>query len=40
MRRPVSRRLRQKAKLSGVHTLTQKDIDGLSLEQIKQLRGY
>jgi hypothetical protein len=29
-----------KAKLSGVHTLTQKDIDGLSLEQIKQLRGY
>ena len=29
-----------KAKLSGVHTLTQKDIEGLSLEQIKQLRGY
>jgi hypothetical protein len=29
-----------KAKLDGVHTLTQKDIDGLSLEQIKQLRGY
>jgi hypothetical protein len=29
-----------KAKLGGVHTLTQKDIDGLSLEQIKQLRGY
>ena len=30
----------EKAKLSGVHTLTQKDIEGLSLEQIKQLRGY
>jgi hypothetical protein len=29
-----------KAKLGGVHTLTQKDIEGLSLEQIKQLRGY
>ena len=29
-----------KAKLGGVHTLTRKDIDGLSLEQIKQLRGY
>ena len=29
-----------KAKLGGVQTLTQKDIDGLSLEQIKQLRGY
>jgi hypothetical protein len=29
-----------KAKLSGVHTLTQKDIAGLSREQIKQLRGY
>ena len=29
-----------KAKLGGVDTLTQKDIDGLSLEQIKQLRGY
>lgn len=29
-----------KAKLGGVHTLTKKDIDGLSLEQIKQLRGY
>ena len=26
-----------KAKLSGVHTLTQKDIDGLSLEQIERL---
>jgi hypothetical protein len=30
----------EKAKLSGVQTLTQKDIEGLSLEQIKQLRGY
>jgi hypothetical protein len=30
----------KKAKLSGIHTLTQKDIEGLSLEQIKQLRGY
>jgi hypothetical protein len=30
----------EKAKLSGVHTLTQKDIDGLSPEQIKELRGY
>jgi hypothetical protein len=29
-----------KAKLSGVATLTQKDIEGLSLAQIKQLRGY
>ena len=29
-----------KAKLGGVDTLTQKDIEGLSLEQIKQLRGY
>ena len=29
-----------KAKLRGVHTLTQEDIEGLSLEQIKQLRGY
>ena len=29
-----------KAKLGGVHTLTQEDIKGLSLEQIKQLRGY
>ena len=29
-----------KAKLDGVHTLTQEDIDGLSYEQIKQLRGY
>jgi hypothetical protein len=24
----------------GVETLTKKDIEGLSLEQIKQLRGY
>jgi hypothetical protein len=29
-----------KAKLGGVDTLTQKDIEGLSHEQIKQLRGY
>src|SRR4249920_2159730 len=29
-----------KAKLHGVHTLTQKDIEGLSYEQIKELRGY
>jgi hypothetical protein len=29
-----------KAKLSGVHSLTQEDIKGLSLEQIKELRGY
>ena|SRR6516225_2965877 len=29
-----------KAKLSGVAALTQKDIEGLSREQIKQLRGY
>ena len=29
-----------KAKQAGVETLTQKDIEGLSLEQIKQLRGY
>jgi hypothetical protein len=29
-----------KAKRAGVETLTQKDIEGLSLEQIKQLRGY
>ena len=29
-----------KAKLGGVHTLTQEDIKGLSLEQIKELRGY
>jgi hypothetical protein len=30
----------EKAKLSGVHTLTQKDIDGLTYDQIKELRGY
>jgi len=29
-----------KAKLSGVAALTEKDIEGLSHEQIKQLRGY
>jgi hypothetical protein len=29
-----------KAKRDGVETLTQKDIEGLSLEQIKRLRGY
>ena len=29
-----------KAKRDGVETLTRKDIEGLSLEQIKQLRGY
>ena len=29
-----------KAKRDGVETLTQKDIEGLSFEQIKQLRGY
>jgi hypothetical protein len=29
-----------KAKLGGVHTLTQEDIEGLSAEQIKLLRGY
>jgi hypothetical protein len=29
-----------KANLSGVAALTQKDIEGLSREQIKQLRGY
>jgi hypothetical protein len=29
-----------KAKRDGVQTLTQKDIEGLSYEQIKQLRGY
>jgi hypothetical protein len=30
----------EKAKLSGVHTLTQEDIDGLTYDQIKELRGY
>jgi hypothetical protein len=29
-----------KAKRVGVERLTQKDIEGLSYEQIKQLRGY
>jgi hypothetical protein len=29
-----------KAKLEGVHTLTREDIEGLSPEQIKELRGY
>jgi hypothetical protein len=29
-----------KAQRDGVETLTQKDIEGLTLEQIKQLRGY
>jgi len=29
-----------KAEKVGVHELTQKDIEGLSGEQIKQLRGY
>ena len=29
-----------KAKRDGVHTLTQKDIEGLSIAQIKQIRGY
>jgi hypothetical protein len=30
----------EKAKLRGVHTLTQEDIEGLGSEQIKELRGY
>jgi hypothetical protein len=29
-----------KAQKNGVETLTQEDIEGLSIEQIKQLRGY
>ena len=29
-----------KAEKVGVHKLTQEDIEGLSYEQIKQLRGY
>ena len=29
-----------KAKRDGVHTLTQKDIEGLSVAQLKQIRGY
>ena len=31
---------REKARVKGVETLNQKDIEGLSLEQIRQLRGY
>jgi hypothetical protein len=31
---------KEKAKREGVHSLTSEDIDGLSDEQIKQLRGY
>ena len=34
------RAAQEKANLTGVHTLTQEDIDGLSPEQIKELRGY
>jgi hypothetical protein len=30
----------EKARVNGVETLNQKDIEGLSLEQIKELRGY
>jgi hypothetical protein len=30
----------RKAEIGGVHTLTQKDIEGLSSEQLRQLRGY
>ena len=29
-----------KAQKNGVETLTQEDIEGLSIDQIKQLRGY
>ena len=29
-----------KAKREGVHTLNQKDIEGLSVAQLKQIRGY
>jgi hypothetical protein len=29
-----------KAKRDGVHTLTQKDIEGLSVAQLKEIRGY
>jgi hypothetical protein len=29
-----------KAQRDGVHTLTQKDIEGLSVAQLKQIRGY
>ena len=35
---PSSRPPRQKR--DGVHTLTQKDIEGLSVAQLKQIRGY
>jgi hypothetical protein len=31
---------KEKASRQGVESLTSKDIDGLSLEQIKELRGY
>jgi hypothetical protein len=31
---------KEKAKREGVHTLTSDDIRGLSLGQIKELRGY
>jgi hypothetical protein len=31
---------KEKARREGVESLTSKDIDGLSLEQIKELRGY
>jgi hypothetical protein len=31
---------KDKAKREGVHSLTSKDVDGLSQEQIKELRGY
>ena len=30
----------EKAEREGVHSLTSEDIEGLSDEQIKQLRGY
>jgi hypothetical protein len=30
----------EKARVKGVETLNQKDIEDLSLEQIRQLRGY
>jgi hypothetical protein len=31
---------KEKAKREGVHALTRKDIESLSQEQIKELRGY
>jgi hypothetical protein len=31
---------KEKARREGVETLTDQDIEGLSLEQIKELRGY